>query len=161
MIFVVFGNGPIPFFRLARKIDEIAANLEEEAIIQSGHTKYDFKNLKSRKFFSSNEMSEMIDKASVIISHGGYGTISECLKKGKTVVAVPRFQGEANHSQEDLVKTLEVEGCIIGVYDINDLEKSIFRAREFKPKPLPKGNVSQVINEFIKKVFPEQWTDRV
>lgn len=157
MIFVTFGNGPMPFERLAAKVDELAGRMDEEFIVQYGHTRYHFTNVRALQFLSSSEMENFIEDSSIVVTHGGYGTISECLKKGKRVIAVPRVKGiENNHPQDELVKALEALGCIIGVYDISDLENSISKAREFEPKPLPKGNINQVINEFIKKVFPEK-----
>ncbi len=152
MILVVFGNVPIPFNRLAEKIDEIAEKSNKEFIVQYGYTRYPFTNVKAFKFVSSTEMSEFINNASIIITHGGYGTISECLKQSKSVIAVPRKKGEHNHPQEELVRPLENEGYIIGVYDINDLENKILHARTFVPKPFIKGNASNVINGFINNI---------
>jgi len=153
MIFVTLGNVPIPFTRLAGKVDEIAGRVNEKFIIQYGYTDYPFKNVEVHKFLSSNEIERYIEDASFIISHGGYGTLSECIKKNKKVIAVPRVQGEHNHSQEELVKALEAEGYIIGVYDTNDIEDAIKNIYTFNTKPFQKGNAGTVINEFIKKLF--------
>jgi len=154
MIFTVFGNGPSPFIRLAIKIDELASKLDEEFIVQYGYTEYPFIHAQARPFYSSNQMARLIDNASLIISHGGYGTISECLKKFKKVVVVPRKKGiEVNHSQEELVRALEAEGYIIGVYDIDDLEEKVSIARYFEPKELKRGNAGEVINEFIRSIY--------
>jgi beta-1,4-N-acetylglucosaminyltransferase len=153
MIFVTLGNVPIPFTRLAGKVDEIAGRMDEEIIIQYGYTGYPFKNVKAYKFLSSNEMERYVNNAAFIISHGGYGTLSECIKKNKKAIAVPRGQGEHNHSQEELVKALEEEGYIIGVYDINDLEAKMKSIHSFIPQPFQRGNAEKVINDFIKNTF--------
>ena len=152
MIFVTFGNVPIPFKRLARKVDELAGVINEEFIVQHGYTNYPFKNVKAHQFFSSDEMLKLMNDATIIITHGGYGTISECLKKGKKVIAVPRIQGEHNHSQGELVRRLESKGCIVGVYNINDLGDKILYIRTFKPKPIKKGDDSKIINKFIQNL---------
>lgn len=150
MIFVIFGNVPLPFERLARKVDELAGNSSEKFIVQHGHTNYPFTHAEPYKFLSSDEMAKFINIASVIITHGGYGTISECLKMGKRIIAVPRKHGiEHNHSQDELVKALEADGCVLGVYDIVDLENKLLLARKFEPKALKKGKTSKVINEYI------------
>jgi len=154
MILVIFGNVPLPFTRLAKKVEEIAEKSNEKFIVQHGHTNYLFINVQPYKFFSSRKMAKLIKEASFIISHGGYGTISECLKMQKKLIAVPRKQGiEHNHSQEELVRALEANGCILGVYDIEDLESKLSLARRFKPYPLKKGNGSKVINEFIQRIY--------
>ncbi len=149
MIFVTFGNVPIPFTRLASKIDELSSELTEEFIVQAGYTNYSFSRAVSTQFLSASEMSVYIDKASVVITHGGYGTISECLKKGKRIVAVPRLAGEHNHSQEELIRALEVQGFLIGVYNIAELEAAIDRAKSFSVKPVSRNSVSVIINDFI------------
>ena len=149
MIFVTLGNVPIPFIRLAKKVDEIAEKMNEDIVIQHGHTEYPFKNVRKHKFLSSNEMERLITDASFIISHGGYGTISECLMRNKKVIAVPRILGEHNHSQEELVRALEAGGYIIGVYNTEDLEGKIRDIDTFVPKLLKKGNAGKVINEFM------------
>jgi UDP-N-acetylglucosamine transferase subunit ALG13 len=153
MIFVCFGNLPIPFVRLAKKIDEIAERIKDDIIVQCGHTNYNFKskNIKAVRFLSSSEMEKCIDYAIYVISHGGYGILSECIKKNKKVIAIPRLLGEANHSQEELVRALEEEGYIIAVYDIKELEKKIKNIHCFSPRQFKKGVAGKLINEFIKR----------
>jgi UDP-N-acetylglucosamine transferase subunit ALG13 len=153
MIFVIFGNVPIPFPRLAEKISEISDRSSERFIIQKGCTEFPFPNAQARDFFPSREMARHISEASLIISHGGFGTISEALRAGKKVVAVPRLEGEHNHSQRELVEALEKEGYLLAVYNIADLEKQIKAAREFLPKPCQQGNAARIINDFIKNEF--------
>lgn len=153
MIFVIFGNVPIPFPRLAEKIAEISERSTERFIIQKGYTEHCFPNAQARDFFPSREMFRHINESSLIISHGGFGTISEALKAGKKIVAVPRLEGEHNHSQRELVEALEKEGYLLAVYDIADLERKIKAAREFSSKPFQPGNASLIINDFIRDEF--------
>jgi len=153
MIFVIFGNVPIPFLRLAEKIDEISERSTERFIIQKGYTEHPFPNAQARDFFPGREMAWHISEADLIISHGGFGTISEALRAGKKVIAVPRLEGEHNHSQRELVAALEKEGYLMAVYDIADLEKKIKAASEFSPKPCKPGNAARIINDFIRDEF--------
>lgn len=153
MIFVTLGNVPIPFGRLAGKVDEIAGRLEEEIVIQYGYTDYPFRNVKAQRFLASNEMGRYMKDAQFVISHGGYGTLSECIKRNIKVIAVPRVLGEHNHSQEELVKALEEEGYILGVYDINKLEDTMKNIQLFTPQLFRKGNAGSVINEFIERTL--------
>lgn len=153
MIFVVFGNVPVPFPHLAEKINEISRQSSERFIIQKGYTDHPFPNAQAKDFFSSREMSCHISESSLIISHGGFGTISEALRAGKKIVAVPRLNEEHNHSQLELVEAMEKEGYLLGVYDIADLERKIKAAREFSPKPFKHGNASRIIADFIRNEF--------
>jgi UDP-N-acetylglucosamine transferase subunit ALG13 len=157
MIFVTFGNGPLDFSRLAKEIDKITPELGESVFVQSGHTEYHFQFAKSEKFLDSKRMQALLAEASVVVSHGGWGTISECLNKNKRLVAVPRRHGsECNHSQDELVGVLENRGCLIAVYQICNLKTAIVRAHNFIPQPLERGNASATINEFLYANFPKK-----
>ena len=153
MIFVIFGSVPISFPRLAEKINEISEQSTERFIIQKGYTEHLFSNAQARDFFSNLEMERHISEADLIISHGGFGSISEALRSEKKIIAVPRLEGEHNHSQRELVEALEKQGCLLAVYNIADLEKQINAAREFSPKPVRKGDAASIITEFIKNEF--------
>jgi len=154
MIFASFGNPPYDFSRLAAALDEIAASLDEEILVQYGHTKFPFKHVTARDFLSGDEMMRHISEASVVVAQGGWGTISECLKMGKRVVAVPRIKGvEHSHSQAEVVRALEAEGCLLAVYDVKELGEAVFKARTFEFEPLRRGDASKVINRFIVRLF--------
>ncbi len=153
MIFVTLGNAPLDFSRLAKEVDRIAPSLKEEVFIQCGHTKYPLKFTKVKKFLNSQEMQSRIDEASIVISHGGWGTISECLDKNKKLIAVPRLLGlEHNHPQKELVNALAIQGCLLAVYEISNLENTIAKARSFTPRPLQRGSASTVINDFLSTI---------
>jgi len=156
MVLVIFGNVPIPFPRLAEKIAEISGRSAERFVIQKGCTEHPFPKAQASDFLSANELARLMGEAEVVVTHGGYGTISEAMKMGKKIVAVPRLEGEHNHSQRELVEALEREGCLLAVYEIADLEKKIGEARVFVPKPLPPGNATRIINDFIRANFPSQ-----
>lgn len=154
MIFVTIGNAPLDFSRLAKEIDVITPDLGEEVFVQRGNTSYPFQFAKSETFLNSEEMEEFIEKSSLIVSHGGWGTISECLARGKKLVVVPRLLGvEHNHSQEELVRVLEKQKCLIAVYEINNLKGAIEKARTFTPEPLVRGEAAETINVFLETII--------
>jgi UDP-N-acetylglucosamine transferase subunit ALG13 len=154
MILVVFGNVPIPFPRLGEAVAAICQRSSERWVIQRGYTANQFPGAKAYDFLSAGEMNRLLGEADVIVSHGGYGIISEALALHKKIVAVPRLDGEHNHSQRELVEALARDGHILAVYDIVALETKIREANAFVPKLLPRGNAVQLINEFIGPHFP-------
>jgi UDP-N-acetylglucosamine transferase subunit ALG13 len=156
MIFVVFGYAPFAFNRLANEIDAIAENSPQDFLVQCGHTDYPFRHARAVKYFNHSEMRQYMERAELVISHGGCGTLSEALKTGKKVIAVPRLEGEHNHSQRELVAALEKEGYLLGVYDIAELENQIKAAGNFIPQPVKMGNAGLLINEFISNEFPDR-----
>lgn len=150
MIFVTFGNGPLDFTRLAQAIDTITPELNEEVFVQNGHTNYPFQFATSESFLDKERMKELIMRSTVVVSHGGWGTISECLEQGKKLVVVPRKFGiEVNHSQDELVRVLEKLNCLIAVYEICNLKDAIEKSSSFTPQPLKRNDASVIINNFL------------
>jgi UDP-N-acetylglucosamine transferase subunit ALG13 len=156
VIFIIFGTIPVPFPRLAQKIDEIAGRSCRKFVIQSGYTRFPFIHAEAQHFMKSSEMQKNIGEASLIITHGGYGAIFECLRQEKKVIAVPRRSGEHNHDQRELVQELEKGGHILAVCDIDDLEDRIAQAVDFVPLRLPRGCGAEEINKFIREVVSRQ-----
>lgn len=150
MIFATFGNVPLSFERLARAIDELAAGTEEVVVAQNGHTRFPFAHARAVAFLSADEMMAHLTEARLVVTHGGYGTIRECLDLGKVVVAVPRRAGiEHHHDQAELVRALEEGGHLLAVYDAAELAGTVARAASFQPQPLPRGQVAAIVAEFL------------
>ncbi len=130
MILVTVGMHPMGFERLVRKMDEIAAELEDEVIMQIGGTKYAPRNAKHFNFTTEQEMRELCQKARIVVTHGGVGSILEAIKSEAIVIAVPRLKklGEViDDHQSCLVRELEKEGKLAAVYDIDMLEEALQR----------------------------------
>jgi len=155
MIFSSFGNAPVSmsFDRMAKAVDEFAKISDEEVFVQTGNTLFQFKYAKTVKFMDHDELIATIEKASLVILQGGWGTISESIALGKRIVSIPRRVGqECNHPQEEVVRHLEEMGCLIGCYDEATLPQMVEKAKHFEPKPLIKGNAAGVINEFLESI---------
>ena len=154
MIFGVFGTAPIPFVRLASALDRAASELREPVVVQHGHTDFLFRCAQAHAFLGQVEMAAHIRDASVVVTHGGWGTISECLRAHKPVVAVPRLAGsEHNHDQDELVAVLERMNAVIAVRDCACLEDAIRRARTHVFSWPQRGEAHTTINNFLRKVF--------
>lgn len=154
MIFVSFGNSPMPFRRLAQAVDDLAEQLDEEIIVQNGYTQYSFKYCKHFPFIGQLEYKEYLKNCSVAILQGGWGGISEASDIGCKIVAVPRIKGlEHYHDQEQLVRELEKYDICLGCYDTGKLLDIVIKARNYHFKPIVHGNASGIINEFIIKLL--------
>lgn len=154
MIFVTVGTHFQPFDRLVKAADDYASSHKDEiVIVQKGVSTYDCRTAQSFDFCSKEEMSCNMEKADIIVMQGGWGAMQEAIDKGYRVIAVPRIEGlEHIHDQEQVVRKLDSLGCIIGVYDIKDLPSAIEKARNFKFKPLIRGNAS-IMAETLKSWF--------
>lgn len=153
MILVTVGTHSQPFDRLVEAADNYAAQHKEtEVIIQKGVSKYNCKYAKSFTFCTKEEMSQYLANAEVLVMQGGWGAMREAIDKRQRVVAVPRIEGlEHIHDQEQVVRKLESLGCVIGVYDIHELNNAIEKAKNFDFKPLVRGNA-----DILKKTL-EEW----
>ena len=61
MIFVSLGTMDMPFYRMAKTVDEWAATTDEEVVVQTGYTDYEYKNIKKVfRFCTKDEMQGYI-----------------------------------------------------------------------------------------------------
>ena len=92
MILVMLGTQNNSFHRLLEEIDKLIndGQIKEEVVVQAGYTKYESTNMKIFDFISNDELDELEQQASCIITHGGVGSIissveSNCSAKIKTI----------------------------------------------------------------------------
>jgi len=150
MIFASLGTMDMPFYRMAKAVDEFAATSKEEVVVQTGYTDYEYKYAKAFNFCTKEEMANYISKASILILQGGWGTISEAIEKRKKIVVIPRHdKTEHIHDQFQLVRKLDSLGCVIGVFDENTLPQAIGKAMKYDFKQLAKGNAECAIRKTL------------
>ncbi len=154
MILVLLGTNPYSFSRLIEAVDCYAANTGEKIIIQLGYSTLQPKNLHFFDFKSHDEILELIQSADLIIAHGGYGTIYDCLVQKKKVIAVPRKR-ELNEAMDlglgqlELVQYLEKKNRVIGLYDVKDLATKIGEAKRFCPDFKFNNELPQLISNIL------------
>lgn len=155
MIFISLGTMDMPFYRMAKAVDEWAASTNEEIVLQTGYTDYQYKNIKNVfKFCTKDEMQNYIDKADILILQGGWGAISEAMEKRKKIVVIPRHdKTEHIHDQFQLIRKLDELGCVIGVFDEKDLPDKIEIAQSYNFKQIKKGNAHNLIESKLKEWF--------
>ena len=159
MILVLLGTQNNSFHRLLEKIDDLINKkiIKEEVIVQAGYTKYDTKNMKILDFVTSNQLEKMQKEARIIITHGGVGSIITSLKMSKRVIGVPKldkYSEHVNDHQRQIVELFSQKGYIIGVLNLDDMEKALKEIETFEPKKYEKDNrkMLKLIEDFIDKV---------
>ena len=157
MIFASLGTMDMPFYRMAKAVDEFAATAGEEVVVQTGYTDYDYKYAKPFKFCTKEEMHQYISKASILILQGGWGAISEAMEMHKKIVVIPRHdKTEHIHDQFQLVRKLDSMGCVIGVFDEKNLSEAVNRAKNHDFKKIVKGNAESTIREKLNCWFEKK-----
>lgn len=156
MILVLLGTQDNSFHRLLDKIQELIDKkvIQEKVVVQAGRTKYESKDMEIFSLMPQDKLRDLMEKADLIITHGGVGSIVTSLKMGKKVIAVPRlsnFGEHVNDHQIQIVDSFNKQGFLIGVPELDDLEKAIEKARTFEPKKFVSQteNMIKIIEDFI------------
>lgn len=159
MVLVLLGTQNNSFHRLLEEVDKLMEKevIKDEVIVQSGHTKYESKNMKVFNLISKEELDNLQEKADIIITHGGVGSIISSVKLGKKVIAVPRlskYKEHVNDHQKDIVSIFDKKGYIIGLDGIEELENAFERIKEFVPNRYEENNekMLSIISDFIDNV---------
>ena len=150
MIVILLGTQKYSFHRLLEEVQRCIDNgtIKQEVIVQAGGTQFFSKEMKIFTLIEQNELEKLIEKADIIITHGGVGSIVNGVNLHKKVIAVPRYKkyGEvANDHQVQIINTFAKEGFIIGLNDVSELESALKEIENFKPKVL-ESNTEKIIN---------------
>lgn len=164
MIFVTIGSAVkvLEFARLIRKMDEIAKKLDEKVVMQIGSVNYKPVNAEYFEYTSYQENLSYFQKASLIVGHGGIGTMLNALRFQKPIIVVPRRMkyGELNFDdhQVEVFERLKGMALIHVVYEIEELEGTLRKVLAENPSPAPQEPLSErkMLIEAIKKFVREE-----
>ena len=159
MILVTLGTQDKKFTRLLSEIDRLIdlKIIKDEIVVQAGYSKdYKSNNMKIFDLIGKDEFDKLISECSLLITHGGVGAILTGLKYGKKVIAIPRlkkYKEHVNDHQIQIVENFNLEGYIIGINDVSELESAIKKIDDFKPKKYVsnKKNMLKLVKELIEK----------
>jgi UDP-N-acetylglucosamine transferase subunit ALG13 len=156
LIFVSVGTPDKPFNRLIEGVDSIADVVDENILIQTGHSTYVPEKCEFFKFCSQEEMLSHIRDASIIISQAGFGIIGNAIMFSKPMILVPREKdlGEAVDKQDELAEFLSSQhDSIVCIRDVTLLPKAIQDIRNLKVEYNYKSIIPELIDEFIIRTF--------
>ncbi|HFI0697975.1 TPA: glycosyltransferase [Streptococcus suis] len=128
MIFVTVGTHEQPFNRLIKEVDRFKKEgiVTDEVFIQTGFSTYEPQYCDWKNIISYPEMEDYMNRADIIITHGGPATFMGAIAKGKKPIVVPRQEkfGEHvnDHQLEFAEQVSERFGNIVVVEEINELQ---------------------------------------
>ena len=167
MIFVTLGTQDKDFSRLLKAIDkEIEkGNIKEKVIVQAGYTKYSSPNMEIVDLIPTDEFDKLIEKSSLVITHGGVGNILSAIKKNKTVIAAARlkkFKEHTNDHQKQIIEEFSSQGYILELKDFNKLGKMIDKAKVFKARKFKSNtdNMLSLIEKYIEEDNHTSWYNK-
>ena len=156
MILVLLGTQNNSFHRLLEEMQKNIdnGNILEEVIVQKGYTKFESKDMTIYNQLPSDELNQLIEKASLVITHGGVGSIITSISMGKKVIAIPRlskYNEHVNDHQLDIVDSFNEMGYIIGLNGVDELENALKKVGDFVPNKYVKntGNIVKIVGDFI------------
>ena len=159
MILVLLGTQNNSFHRLLEEIDKNIEDgtISEEVIVQAGYTKFNSKNMKIFDLIPKEKLEELQESASLIITHGGVGSIVSSIEKNKKVIAVPRlheYEEHVNNHQKEIVTDFDKKGYIIGIENVEDLKEAIIKSKTFEPVEYQSNNqkMLKILENFIENI---------
>ena len=158
MILVTLGTQDKTFVRLLEKINQLIDQglIKDKVVVQAGFTKYSSDNMEIFDLIPQDEFNNLMSKADLVITHGGVGNIISALEKNKKVIAVPRLAKYGEHindHQTQIIARFNDLGYIIGLQDVDELDKAIKEVKKFKPQKFVHDN-SKMLN-LVSKLIDE------
>lgn len=155
-IFITLGSQKFQFNRLLKAIDKLCENkgINSEIFAQIGYSDYKPINYNYKEFLDHDEFVREMDKADIVITHGGTGAIIGAVKKGKKVIAVPRLAKYGEHvddHQLQLIKQFDDLNLICTCYNTCELANALEIVKHAKYKRYQSNtcNIIESIDTYI------------
>jgi UDP-N-acetylglucosamine transferase subunit ALG13 len=150
MIFVTTGT-TLPFDELIEAMDDLVAKgvISEPVVCQIGNSKYIPRNCEYFRFKPS--IDHWIKGASLVICHGGTGTVFSIMDVKKHFIAVANPRGVDDH-QSQFLSQLGKMGCILWTNNINELTVLIQKVADFKPRPFSAEHLVDDLKRYLGKL---------
>ena len=156
MIFVTLGTGDKRFDRLLAEVERMIdlGKIQEEVVVQAGTTPYHSDKMQIIDLLPMAEMERLTQQCSLLITHGGVGSITSGLKHGKRVIAVPRlakYKEVANDHQIQIIENFGQSGYLVGTEGVEGLEEALETIKTFEPKPFQSNtqNMIELVKQHI------------
>lgn len=158
MILVTLGTQDKAFTRLLENIDnEIKkGNIKEKVVVQAGYSvdKYQTDNMEMFDLIDRDEFNKLVNECSLLITHGGVGSILTGLKNNKKVIACPRlfkYKEHMNDHQVQIINEFAKAGYILAYNEEDKLSDILEKAKKFKPKKYVSNteNFVNIIKDYI------------
>lgn len=158
MILVTLGTQDKPFVRLLKNIDNeiIKGNIKEKVVVQAGYSinKYQTNNMEMFDLIDRDDFNKLVNECSLLITHGGVGSILTGLKANKKVIACPRlskYKEHINDHQVQIIDEFAKAGCILSYRENDNLSDVLKKVKDFKPQKYVSNsnNLIKMIKDYI------------
>lgn len=149
MILVLLGTFPLQFPRPLLALEKLLNEriISDEIIVQNGHTIFESRFMTFKPFMGLDELLSYYEKADLIITQGGTGSILKGLKANKKIIAIARlakYEESVDDHQLELVDEFEKQKYLIGWHEGDSLQELIKKVKDFEPLPYQSSNKNLV-----------------
>ncbi|MDD1406668.1 glycosyltransferase [Limosilactobacillus reuteri] len=154
MIFLALGTQKFQFNRILKSIDNQIANglINDNVVAQIGHSTYLPKNYKYYRFIDSNDFDKYLRGCSILITHGGVGTILQAKRRDKPVIVVPRlvkFSEHVDNHQLEIAREFSNKNYVYYCENCDELNLAIKKVKKTNLKKYCFNN-KKFVNSFFK-----------
>lgn len=126
MIFAVLGTQKFQFDRLLKTLDRMTYHqvLNDKVFAQIGHSTYLPIYYDYSHFLNKEEFEQQIDNCSILVTHGGVGTIISGISHNKPIIVVPRLKKYNEHIDDHQLQIAEAfsrKNYVMTCLDTNNL----------------------------------------
>lgn len=137
LLFATVG-ATLPFNRLVDTVAELKARGEipEDVIIQTGIGGHAPAGVETVETLSFERIQELLRDASIVICHGGTGSLITALREGCGVIAMPRLMEKGEHydnHQEEITSAFAARGLIAVANTPDELSAALTAVRAKAP----------------------------
>lgn len=156
MILVTLGTQDKQFTRLLKKIEELINQkiITEKVVVQAGNTKFESKNMEIFDFVSIEKFNKLMEECSILITHGGVGSIITGLKNEKKIIAVARLKKYKEHENDHQLQIIKEFSQKNYILDGSELDKLELQYKKIKTQKFNKyksdSKVKNIIENYIK-----------
>ncbi|WPR73537.1 PssE/Cps14G family polysaccharide biosynthesis glycosyltransferase [Algoriphagus sp. NG3] len=153
MIFVLLGTFPLTFPRPLVEIEKLIQTgvITDEVIVQSGHTPFQSDHMKIIPFMPLDELLSLYQRADLIITQAGTGSIIKGLKLNKKMIAIARLAKLGEHvddHQSELIKEFSECNFLLPWSEQDQLADILEKIADFKPQVYKSENKA-IVNYLI------------
>jgi UDP-N-acetylglucosamine--N-acetylmuramyl-(pentapeptide) pyrophosphoryl-undecaprenol N-acetylglucosamine transferase len=137
LLFATVG-ATLPFDRLVRDVAALkaAGEIPERVVIQTGIGGYRPDGIETHETLSFDAMQACLQEASIVVCHGGTGSLVTALRQGCRVVVMPRVFERGEHydnHQSEITSAFSARGLVVPATSREELSAALKTARARPP----------------------------
>lgn len=151
MILATVGT-QLPFPRLMTALNDLAPDLDEPVIAQTGPDEGQYAALDCRPSLAPAEFSRLFQEARVVVAHAGMGTILSARKWHKPLVILPRRHDLQEHRNDHQLATARHVAALPGIHVAWTEEElgALLTAQDLSPADETPGQAYQPLLERLR-----------